>query len=384
MQLQISAFHRKIEELRDEATKDQTELERLRVSIGQARLALVEYTKRNTPEVRAPLSLPSVMSHSVSMPPPADASSCSGMGRCFDYSRCALSSGFPVYVYDHERYSSRGLLSGLRSLTFSPDRACVFVTIVDDSGGKPLNPKTLSHWNGDGRNHLIIHLGQDTEDDADRQLQGSHRALILKSDFKLRNFRPRFDLVLPQLPEDERGAFNAWEVTPTLLPIHKKFLISFSGVRPAENAEKDPVMEKVIQVVRQISGDRTDDQSHVDVDCKADPEVKIAYSPSEWQLCGTELSRRNVLIQSTFALILMSPNDGNIVSSSGLQRRLSEALKAGSIPVILGASHEHLLLPFHEVIDWQKAVVLEPLSRYHLFLFHFLAEAFSPEILNCA
>lgn len=67
-------------------------------------MAQQEAIERNSPEVALPrrlLPAPSALITSIAAPSASEASACR-MNRCFDYSLCALTSGFPVYLYDPE------------------------------------------------------------------------------------------------------------------------------------------------------------------------------------------------------------------------------------------------------------------------------------------
>lgn len=92
----------------------------------------------------------------------------------------------------------------------------------------------------------------------------------------------------------------------------------------------------------------------------------------DWALCGTDRSRRAILRDSTFVLIL-APADRNYVTTALLQARLYEALRSGAIPVILGG--DRIRLPYDEVIDWRRAAISLPKAR--VTELHFLLRAMS-------
>lgn len=77
-------------------------------------------------------------------------------------------------------------------------------------------------------------------------------------------------------------------------------------------------------------------------------------------LCENDLLRTRLLLDSTFSLIILEPDDIEILSTDILQLRLFESLKYGSIPVVLGT---RFLPPFSEVIDWTKILIMLPSSR---------------------
>lgn len=89
--LQLESLHSKIEELRAAVTRERM---RLRVQTKLAKKDHEDYMLRDTPDIRAPLAL--LPSDSTLSMPPSSMSSCT-MDTCFDFSRCSLISGFPVF-----------------------------------------------------------------------------------------------------------------------------------------------------------------------------------------------------------------------------------------------------------------------------------------------
>lgn len=89
-------------------------------------------------------------------------------------------------------------------------------------------------------------------------------------------------------------------------------------------------------------------------------------------MCGTDRSRRAVLRDSTFVLIL-APADRNYATTALLQARLYESLRSGAIPVILGG--DRIRLPYDEVLDWRRSVISLPKAR--VTELHFLMRAMS-------
>lgn len=77
---------------------------------------------------------------------------------------------------------------------------------------------------------------------------------------------------------------------------------------------------------------KTQDEVLLDLDCSG------TTVENDWSLCGTETSRLNILMRSTFALIPTGSPSTTI--------RLYETLKAAAVPVFLGDGP----LPFDEVI----------------------------------
>lgn len=103
LQMEVTSFTQRIDELKQELLHQQTDLDRLKISVVQAQVAQREAVERNTPELAPPKrilfdSLPDKIL-------PSNGYRACRMYNCFDHSRCALTSGFPVYLYDPDFYS---------------------------------------------------------------------------------------------------------------------------------------------------------------------------------------------------------------------------------------------------------------------------------------
>lgn len=89
-------------------------------------------------------------------------------------------------------------------------------------------------------------------------------------------------------------------------------------------------------------------------------------------LCENDLLRTRLLIDSTFSLIILPPDDFLLVSSDILQLRLYESLKYGAIPLVIGNRFEP---PFSEVIDWNRIIITLPSAR--ITEMHYLLKSFT-------
>ena len=132
--LQITDFSRIIDESKAEATRRQVKLEKLNSNIAQAKLAYQDLSERNTPELLPPLRITAGVQNNVFESPNTleTALSCTMTKRkCFDWSRCPISSGFPIYFYQEaiNEENSWVISGGLKSgyLTSNPNSACLFV-----------------------------------------------------------------------------------------------------------------------------------------------------------------------------------------------------------------------------------------------------------------
>ncbi|GAB6018668.1 hypothetical protein CHUAL_000344 [Chamberlinius hualienensis] len=391
---EISLYNQKIDELKMEVSKYQQELERLKLSVEQAKFMQKEALRKNTPDLQAPKRiLPSIEDLSLLPMPSPDLISKCQMSFCFDHSRCSITSGFPVYYYDPEdedRPPSLHLEQSIKSsvayafsinphITFDPHVACIFVVLL--SGLSKISKKTekesesaaalekylhsLTHWQGDGRNHVLILL--DGEDRLGVTLSGVNtgRALVVSSNFKRFDFRVDFDIVMPALfSKDAIG--NYWEDLPPYSPVRRNFFISFQGKLSSVLPHID---DNVTSVLRAVVVNSTEDKFHFEFDCPIDN--GFATYDFEWAVCNTATAREDILKASTFSLIL-SPANWSQISTTTLQVRLYESLKCGAVPVFLGDS---VRLPFDEFIDWRKAAIVLPKAR--VTELHFLLRSFT-------
>lgn len=98
-------------------------------------------------------------------------------------------------------------------------------------------------------------------------------------------------------------------------------------------------------------------------ECDPPVENRSILPIGDWALCGTDRSRRAVLRDSTFALVL-APADRTYTSTALLQARLYEALRSGAIPVLLGG--DSIQLPYDEVtLCASKSLYFKIKIQYH-------------------
>ena len=242
---EISSYNTHIEELKDAYEKNQFKLEQLKVTIENARLEKEEIIKRSIPEVLAPKRILPAASE-LYVTPPTTSWQCS-MHTCFDYSRCPLTSGFPVYLYSVEDYPVTGSpvdtfikLSVTQSVlscphyTSDPKIACIYLVLLGDINGGLHNATGLEtqlhqlpYWNGDGRNHILLNLARyygnkDVFDGVD-----TGRAILVQSSFTDSQYREGFDLVIPPSLGLSHG--DTWDELPPIVPASRRHLLSFQG-----------------------------------------------------------------------------------------------------------------------------------------------------------
>ncbi|XP_059049058.1 exostosin-3 [Achroia grisella] len=404
LQREATAASNKADSAKAEHARAAAELERLRVSADQARLAQLEAIRRDSPELAPPIQiLPS-------RPPPILPSLNTSsevhcrMFSCFDHSRCSLTSGFPVYFYDPDIYAPlagaevdgflkttlRQTLGYNAHLTHNPNEACIYLVLVGEAFPFDKNPssttesyklllnetavKSLPFWGGDGRNHVLLNLARRElavgSGDAFRGAS-TGRAIIAQSTFTYQYFRPGYDIVTPPALGPPGG--DVWSDCAPIAPARRKYLLSFQGSQPpakGQDRDQDINLVKYLQGIEKEAPSQ--DMFFLQFECDPPVERRAVLPIGDWALCGTDRSRRAILRDSTFVLIL-APADRTYITTALLQGRLYEALRSGAIPLILGG--DRIRLPFDEVLDWRRAVLMLPKAR--VTELHFLLRAIS-------
>lgn len=411
IQIEIGIFTQRIDELKQELMRQQAELERLKISVEQAMVSQREAILRNTPELALPKQLYPESVPTVIREAPVNVCSMN----CFDYSRCSLTSGFPIYLYDPEvttilkrGWDIEGFLKTTIKQTFgynshitqNPAEACMYMVLIGEAlpenevtrnnrYGQFVDDRvninrtsilgdlsTLKYWGGDGRNHLLLHLARRDLSVGDDVFKGINtgRAMIAQSYFGRDQYRPGFDIILPPILGPPGG--DIWAECPFIVPARRRYLLTFQG--ELTSSEHETILDKfIIDHLKQMSHGPTQDKFLLQFECQ--PAIKKDFPAQmhrEWSLCGTENLRKNVLKDSTFVLIF-APGHG-VVSSINVQARLYEALRSGAIPIILG---EQVNLPFEDTIDWRRIVLAIPKAR--ITELHFLLRSVSDaDLLN--
>ncbi|XP_034654228.1 exostosin-3-like [Drosophila subobscura] len=402
LQWGIGQYQRELVKLQKERLREQNTLEQLKIGVKQAQEAQQEAV-RDTPKITLPLalqanSLPKKM-NTVST---GVAATCA-MHNCFDHSRCSLTSGFPVYLYDPDEHCVHKsgydideflkttliqILGSIAHIVTDPTQACIFLVVVGEALLVKQQPTAPSHthdcpidmqklynlpfWGGDGRNHVLLNLAR--RDLSSRRTnallqQNTMRAIVVQSAFEMNQFRLGYDLIVPPILGPPGG--DVWQECASMVPARRKYLISFQGeMRPRTDSQAtNPLDDFILEHLTDMSKGPTQDQFELQFQCVPATEQQEADSVSDWTLCGSDSSRKQLLKDSTFALIL-PPLNGRVASTLMLAR-LYEALRSGAIPVILGA--DELRLPYAETLDWRRAALLMPKAR--ITELHFLLRA---------
>ena len=342
------------------------EFSQLKLTIENTRLEQEEIVKRNLPTIGSPRRLLPGPGDNVYIPPPSSHLRCR-MHNCFDYSRCSLTSQFPVYIYNPDEYSfSQATLEAFIKLsvthafdaslhmTYDAHIACVYVVLVGDVEGGLRNttggPAALEnklaglpHWNGDGRNHVLLNIARyySNRDVFDGVNTG--RAMVVQSAFTDVQFRESFDIVIPPSLGVSYG--DVWDQLSPVVPARKKYLMSHqgelqlpsflaqksknkvtkSGTRSGSANSHHREIEQlialdnaVVETVKTMESQFPGDNFHCEFMCDVE---KISGYNGEWSLCGPDSARQDLLKLSTFTLII-APTNYSIVSTTLTQVRI--------------------------------------------------------------
>ena len=300
---------------------------------------------------------------------------------CFNYASCPLTRPFSVYVYNdinpslfpshHDPLMTEFIswLRGTQSYTTDPDTACVYVVIIDSdttttAGGREERRReieerihSLSHWNNDGLNHVLIELSTSKDDGGLLDSVTTQSAIIAKTVISpSKPFRHGYDILLPPLPITEIG----WRDLPTIIPVSRTNLLYFHGdYHQPQQPTHNSITPHLLKSLKQALDGR--ESIDFELQCPGSDTVMLENArEGEWALCGGQHSRLEYCSHSMFSLV---PSPSQVIGNgigTATYTRLIESLMCGSIPVIIGTR----MLPFDEVIDWSRAAVIIPVGRF--------------------
>ncbi|XP_053211601.1 exostosin-3-like [Panonychus citri] len=374
LQNDISSLSNQMIEIEYRLSKKQSDLNRLYLSIGQAEFTLKETSSVNQPFLSRPIKLlPLSRPQDYSINENANNQLINGcsMSSCFDYSRCSLTSGFPIYIYSSIIESqSTGRLSSdnLHDLvnqfkrnhhnTLDGNIACVYIVLINPQSNLDIENiqstlHSLDYWSGDGRNHLIINLNQNV-DIIDYGIK-SFRALVLQSNFNGNHLREDFDVIIPSLTINNNNHLISSSKIPNC-PARRKYLITYQGSLN-QSTSNDGQYRQLFEIMTSITNSSTNDEILFNFNC-------------------ANTNCTSFFTQSTFSIVLPPLNTLNqrgYKSHPVLIDETLELLSFGVIPVLIGGNDYKL--PFHEIIDWKKIVLHLPLARMPEI--HLIVKSFS-------
>lgn len=286
---------------------------------------------------------------------------------CFDFSLCPLTRKFDLHIYNTDQNVNivgtmpnendvKKFLTELKSkdlLATNPSSACLHVLVigkVEDSEAVAAKLKELEYWKGSGINHLII----EHPSVFDSQLHQVNTGHAIVGSAHHLYLRKKFDIFSAPAVTNADGKFR--ELLPLLLSTSRQKLLYFHG--ECQTGKKSEYLQPLVDGLLQLK------EHIVDVDIRMScDKVDVSYpaGDNECNLCGSQVDRFSHLAISKFALIPELPGLLMFV-------RVIEALRSGSVPVILGTDFS---LPFEDKIDWELAVLQIPLghfSQIHLIL----------------
>ncbi|KAJ1059344.1 hypothetical protein K5549_013698 [Capra hircus] len=350
---EVAKLNLKIEACKKSIENAKQDLLQLKNVISQTEHSYKELVAQNQPKLSLPIRLLPEKDEA-GLPPPKAQRGCR-LHNCFDYSRCPLTSGFPVYVYDSDQFAFGSYLDPLVKQAFqaaaranvyvtdSADIACLYVILVGEMQEPAvLRPadlekqlSSLPHWRRDGHNHVVLSLSRKLDTQNLLYNVSTGRAMVAQSTFYAAQYRPGFDLVVSPLVH-AMSEPNFMEIPPQV-PVKRKYLFTFQGEKIEslrsslqearsfeEEMEGDPPADyddRIIATLKAVQDSKLD-QVLVEFTCKSQPRASL---PTEWALCGEREDRLELLKLSTFALII-TPGDPRLLVSSGCATRLFEAL----------------------------------------------------------
>lgn len=285
------------------------------------------------------------------------------METCFDIEKCRALPEYKVFVYpiqDRLSTSYGKILSTIqesRYFTSDPNLACLYILAIDTLDRDIRSPdflknlqsrvNSLSTWNN-GRNHLIFNLYSGTWPEYNEDLGFDFgEAILAKASFSVANFRHGFDISLPLFPKDhplkggDLGVSNSAALTISpLFPAIRKYTLVFKGKRYLTGIGSETRNSLyhlhngndviLLTTCRHGKGWKEVKDERCDID-------NSQYDKFDYQV---------LLHNSTFCLVPRGRRLGSF--------RFLEALQAGCIPVLLSNGW---VLPFSEIIDWNKASI---------------------------
>jgi len=389
---EISHYTSAIDGLKQNYQLTAEEHERLKMTFANLQMEHKEMMKNNLPNIEAPRPILPVMFNSNILL--SDMHTNCRMNNCFDYSRCSVTSQFPVYVYPLEEtqlsigmdaFIKHSLVHALDSsphLTLDPHIACLYIVLISEEvllqhnvSKVELMLKHLPYWQGSGLNHLLLNVARQPSLTHGLERLNTGAAMCAQSFFYFEHYRPLFDIVIPVALGVSHG--DVWDQLPLLVPARREYLLSFVGelqTTEAFSTEANNIIKSdfdnraIVNVLKSMQVHYESDNFHFEFICH---NGKVLSNDGEWTLCGSADDRKQLLQHSTFSLII-SPLYDNVISTTVLFSWLFEILQSAAVPVILG---NNLQLPFSEIILWPRAAIILPKAR--ITELHFILRSYT-------
>ncbi|XP_050519723.1 exostosin-2 [Daktulosphaira vitifoliae] len=280
---------------------------------------------------------------------------------CFNIYKCShkLDGSFKVYVYPAAKYvdhvgisvggkMSREYQSILNTIinshyyTNKPAEACVFIPSIDTLNQNQYRAKETSqalgmlpYWN-EGLNHIIFNMVPANAPESKTLSDLSiGKAIVAGFGFNTWTYRPSFDISIgiyskkaSQLSINYRFTYRSIFITTTQTNLHPVFMAQLKYIEQGKNLLR--VLEKCSNTINNRS--------------------LVCYGNNTYDY-------PNIFIDSTYCLIL--PGSRQIDIS------LMYALASGCIPIV---AINDVVLPFFEVIDWKRAVILWNENELHTLI----------------
>lgn len=128
-----------------------------------------------------------------------------------------------------------------------PNTACAYLVLLGEIQANPKNLTTylkgLKYWAGDGRNHILLELSRVNVGKSIDNFKNIDTgfAVVLQSTFPRKRYRPGFDVVVPPVLGPPGG--DVWQFAAHMLPSRRKYLASFQGEPPFQNADNELVTQ---------------------------------------------------------------------------------------------------------------------------------------------
>jgi len=208
------------------------------------------------------------------------------------------------------------------------------------------------------KNSIFINLGVGLKDDEYHQLFNIEHGLVSPY-FPGGTYRDRVDIVIPSILQSPESFEEIVESMPLHSPLNRKYFAAYFG-RSNYDSEADhgsmSQLENALQTIHRSSiGESFLFNYHCDSRHNND-----CYS------------QREANIEKSIFLIIIPDKDYDLDLNTN--ELIYHALRCGTIPVII--VQRNVRLPFDEVIDWRRALILLPSAR--LPELHFVLKTYAP------